>query len=131
MFLNAKALIAPAAIFAMAVETAGGDPLSADNLLRYAVTQGGLFGVVLIGAYFYRRDMKSIADQRMDRIDVLTNIVAAASVAQTKTADALQESIASNRSQATSIQQLTMIIQRLEVSLTGGRRMSDITAPPA
>lgn len=123
---NLKALVSPFGILAMMLEPTVAGPPTADNLLQYAVTQGGLFGVVLIGGYFYRRDMLRIADQRMERIEVLTNLVATAATASANAAASLRESQEAVRAQASSIERLSSIIQRLDVTI-GNRRVADAT----
>jgi hypothetical protein len=128
LLLNVKAAIAPFAILGMVVDTAV-VPMSAENFMQYALTQGGLFGVVLIGGYVWRRDaMKALAD-KTERIDVLTTLVANSVTASTQAAASMAEATAAIRAQASSIQNLSMIIQRLDVGL-GGRRSGDQLATP-
>jgi hypothetical protein len=128
LLLNVKAAIAPFAILGMVLDTAVA-PMTAENFLQYALTQGGLFGVVLIGGYVWRRDaMKTLADKN-ERIDVLTNLVASSVAASTQAAAVQAESVAAIRSQAATLQSLSMIIQRLDVGL-GGRRSGDQLAAP-
>jgi hypothetical protein len=100
------------------------DPALTENFVKYAMTQGGLFMLVIVLGWSYRRDFIRMADQRSERIQVLTDIVAAATAAQTKTADALAQSIAGAAAQAQSLQQALSLLTELKVSLAG-RRATD------
>ncbi len=73
------------------------------DMLRYAVTQGGLLTAFLVLLYFYRKDFQSDRDRASDRITVLTDLVQRASEAHTKSADAQMV-------QARAIEELTRTI---------------------
>lgn len=59
------------------------------DLVRYAITQGGLLAVVLVLLWSYRRDWTNIVDQRGEHIAVLTNLVQQSTTAQANSAASL------------------------------------------
>ena len=79
-----RGMTATAMLFATTVETLGTEP----DLLRYAITQGGLLAVVLVLLWSYRRDFLRIQQKDDDKIALLTTLVADNTVATTRTAEA-------------------------------------------
>lgn len=59
------------------------------DLLKYAITQGGLLAVVLVLLWSYRKDFQSTLKDRGDRLQLMIDLVARSAEAQTKTADSL------------------------------------------
>lgn len=78
--------------------------LGDDNgLLKYAVTQGGLLAVCLIGAWMYRRDFVSVIGRREETISALTKT--------------LQEATAAMVTHGTSVNAVERSVDRLQVSV--------------
>lgn len=86
----------------IAIETIGQEP----DLMRYAITQGGLLMVVLVLLWSYRRDWTEIAEQRRAHITILTGLVQQSAVAQTKYAD-------SQVVMARSMEEMTRTVSRI------------------
>jgi hypothetical protein len=68
---------------------AAGEPFASGDgdLVRYALTQGGLLAVVLVLLWFYRRDSRRIASDKNVKIDVLIAIVQNSTAALTRNAE--------------------------------------------
>jgi hypothetical protein len=80
LFLSSVALLAAS------VEPVIGEQ---QDLVRYALTQGGLLAVVLVLLWSYRRDNLSVLQEERDRNIVLTGLVSASTTAFVKAADAI------------------------------------------
>lgn len=63
------------------------------DLIRYVFTQGGLFAVLIVVLWSYRRDFTRILDRDAERLEVLTGLVAANTSAMTASKD---ESVRTN-----------------------------------
>lgn len=64
-------------------------PIGGDfDLVKYGLTQGGLVLVVCVLLWFYRRDYTRLNDNQGHQLDVMTNIVANATAALTRSAEA-------------------------------------------
>lgn len=75
-----------AALFTVAIAV---EPLTNDTeLMRYAITQGGLLFVVLVLLWSYRRDNLGALKEREDQIKVMADMVSQSTAALTKSADA-------------------------------------------
>lgn len=81
------------------------EPVVADNdLFRYALTQGGLFGVVLVLLWSYRKDSLGALAIERERVSVLTELVASTRETLAKSADAVS-------AQAKSIDGLARVVE--------------------
>lgn len=84
-----RTVTASAALLAMSVVDATAPaPASDAELVRYAITQGGLLAVVLVLLWSYRRDTLSVLKEQENRLQILTDLVSSATEALTKSADA-------------------------------------------
>lgn len=81
-----RGLLATTLVLATAVEPVAND----SDLLRYAMTQGGLLAVVLILLWSYRKDMIGKLTDRDDHLVVMTAIVSKSTEAQLKSAEAVE-----------------------------------------
>lgn len=80
-----RGIAATGMLMAFAVDAAS--PESTD-LMRYAITQGGLLAVVLVLLWSYRKDTLSVLHEQEDRLKVLTDLVTQSTGALMKSADA-------------------------------------------
>lgn len=73
----------------------GGTAVGADQVqvtvAQWAVREGGAFVVILVILFFYRRDWKTATEFWRDQHVITTQLVVAATKAQTETAAALRE----------------------------------------
>lgn len=113
---------------AMGAESAAAT-MDPENFVRYALTQGGLFALVCVLGWSYRRDLMRVSDDKTERLSVMTDLVVAATAAQTKTADSLTQSTLAIAAQAQSIQGLSSVLTRVEVALAGRRGSDGISTP--
>jgi hypothetical protein len=77
------------------------------DLVRYAVTQGGLLFVVLVLLWSYRKDAMGALQIERDRVEILTKLVGDTREANTKSADAVL-------AQAKSIEGLARAVEKIE-----------------
>jgi hypothetical protein len=87
-----------------------GEPVVAPpdgDLLRYALTQGGLAVVVLVLMWSYRRDFTRILDAKEDRLVVMATMVSANIAAATRSAEA-------SEAQQQAIERLSRVVDRLD-----------------
>lgn len=73
--------------------TGGAEVGAADqvSIAQWAVREGGAFVVILVILFFYRRDWKTATEFWREQNVLTTNLVIAATKAQTETAAALRE----------------------------------------
>lgn len=65
------------------------EPMSGEtDLVRYAITQGGLLAVVLVLLWSYRRDAMRQLSEKDERLAVMTELVRLSTAALTRSADA-------------------------------------------
>jgi hypothetical protein len=81
-----RVLMLSAALLATAAEPIVGDA----DLVRYAITQGGLLAVVLVLLWSYRRDSMRMLLERENRLAVMTELVQASTAALTRSAEACE-----------------------------------------
>lgn len=60
------------------------------SLIRYALTQGGLLAVLILGAWMYRRDFVAIFGKQTDTIRVLTSALTDSTAAITSSHAAIE-----------------------------------------
>lgn len=65
-------------------------PAGQENLVRYAITQGGLLIVLIIGAWMYRRDFVNIFNRQSETITVLSTALSASTAAISSTRAAVE-----------------------------------------
>lgn len=58
------------------------------DLVKYAITQGGLLAVVLVLLWSYRRDAMGQLKSKDEQLSVMTTLVSNATVALTRSAEA-------------------------------------------
>jgi hypothetical protein len=97
--IHVKGIAAAAATGLFALDTVTAEP----DVLRYAITQGGLFAVVLVLLWSIRRDYDRLKDGQTERISVLTDLVQQSTAAQTKSAE-------SQASMARALEEMTRTI---------------------
>jgi len=98
-----KGWLIVATLFAATVE-----PIVADSdLVRYAITQGGLLAVVLVLLWSYRKDSMGALKFERERVTVLTDLVGSTREATIKSADAIT-------AQAKSIEGLARAVEKIE-----------------
>lgn len=92
--LSVKCLVAVGLLVGVTLHAAGFQPLppavSEPDLLRYALTQGGLLGVALVLLYFYRRDITQQIARKDERLEYFASMVAANTAAMERMATAVE-----------------------------------------
>jgi hypothetical protein len=83
-----RGMTAVVGLVLVALDPAISPPTGDFDVVRYAITQGGLLAVVLVLLWTYRRDLMRQMSDKNDRIAVMTDIVQAATTALTRYADA-------------------------------------------
>lgn len=93
---------------ALATTAAGLELVTPDvDLIRYGITQGGLFLVILFVLWSYRRDFRRIVDRDEERLQVFAGIVQGNTTAMVQMTEALgQQKEATHR--------LAHAVERLE-----------------
>jgi hypothetical protein len=76
------------------------------DILKYAITQGGLACVVLVVLWSYRRDYARLTTVDSDRLEVLTTLVVNATAALTQNAAATTQNTAATDRMARAIETL-------------------------
>lgn len=96
-------LIAATTIVAMA------EPVLADSgdLLRYAITQGGLLAVVFVLLWSYRKDTLGALNLERERVSILTDLVASTKTAIVSASDVIA-------AQAKSIDGLARVVEKID-----------------
>lgn len=79
-----KGLGLAAMLFATSVESVTAEP----DLVKYAITQGGLLAVVLVLLWSYRRDFLRIQQKDNEKIALLTALVSDNTAVMSRTVDA-------------------------------------------
>lgn len=75
------------------------------DLLKYAITQGGLLFVVLVLLWSYRRDFSRQLKERDEQFKVIADLVSASTREQTILADL-------NAQMVRAVEQLTRVVER-------------------
>jgi len=82
--LNAAAMLQGAA-------TTGGDGVPEVTVVETIIRQGGLFAVLLVVLFFYRRDYRQLTESRAEENAALRTMLVENTKAQSDTANALRE----------------------------------------
>ena len=83
-----RGFAAAAVLMMAAFDPAMSQPTGDFDVVRYAITQGGLLAVVLVLLWTYRRDLMRQLSEKDDRLKVMTELVQGATTALTRSADA-------------------------------------------
>ena len=59
------------------------------DMVKYAVTQGGLLAVVLVLLFFYRRDFKRFQEKDEEKIDLLVQLMTNNATTMARSVDAM------------------------------------------
>jgi len=100
-----RVIAGTAALFAVGIVE--NPPLSDFDVLKYAVTQGGLVIVVLVLLWSYRKDLKALSERQDERLKVLTDMVQSNAIAMARMA-------AASEAQEKSAHRLARAVERIE-----------------